>query len=304
MRINFLLNQVFDGWDPTDTRLGGTEQSVVEWTEELTKRGHQCHVYRNGRQNLDSHNGVVYWPRYEYGANGGVTINIKSPDVKPIGPTLFYTNDVDADKQDLSAFDAVVHISRWAKDNIPVNNPSVFVVPHGYDETRIYPDKKIRKQCIYASSPDRGLDILLRVWPKVIREHPDATLFVTYGADGPTYKGIYYLGDISEEQIDELYRTSEYWLYPCVGNELFCITGIKAQAAGCYPVYFPHMALSETVKYGTRSNRDRLAYDIIESLYEYEVPKPLPPQPTIKQSTDKLMKVVEYVLGKKNANNQ
>lgn len=304
LRINFLVNEVFDGWEPTDTRLGGTERGVVEWAEELVKRGHGVEVHRNPRSSVTDTtivNGVLYKPR-QHECDADITINIKSPEVSPKGPTLFYTNDVDADKQDLSAYNGVVHISEWALENIPVNNPNRFVVQHGISPD-ITPLPKRSKQCLYASSPDRGLDTLLRVWPKVMRAHPDATLLVTYGADGPVYDGIDYLGEVDEETMHQLFRESEFWVHPANGGELQCITGMKAQAAGCWPIYFPIMALSETVKFGTKSTPETLAKDIISAMDgNYKLPDPLPKQPTIKDSTDRLLEVINSVLGNKNAN--
>jgi glycosyltransferase involved in cell wall biosynthesis len=322
VRINFLVNQVFDGWEPTDVRLGGTERAVVEWAEELANRGHTVWVFYNQRPasdplktNMGGHhhlNGVNYDSRDQYGVyphwQTGVCINIKSPEVSPKEPTIFYTNDVDADKQDLSAYDGVIHISQWAKDNIPVNNPNVFIVPHGYDDKLIYPEKKIPKQCFYASSPDRGLDTLLEAWPSVMRAHPDATLLVTYGASrffepgAFNLPGIINLGEVTEEEMAEVYRTSDIWCHPCNGGELFCITGIKAQAAGCVPVIIPTMALAETVKYGMFSNKDDYADDLTkvlgdgytnsmvrEELAKYHFP-------TVADSTDELLKVIENVV--------
>lgn len=313
MRINFLCNKVFDGWEPTDTRLGGTERGVVEWAEELVKRGHHVRVFQNGRnRQYQKHNGVFYSPRESYGKSFPIIepeacINVKSPEVDPIQPTIFYTNDVDADKQDLSKYDGVVHLSQWAKDNIPVNNPNVFHVPHGYDDELIYPDKKIPKQCFYASSPDRGLDTLLEAWPKVYEAHPDATLLVTYGGTGPALPGVMYVGELSEEEMAEIYRTSDIWCHPCNGGELYCITGIKAQAAGCIPVIIPTMALAETVNRGFKTTKEDYTKTLIEVLnMPMEARDKIrqdvishAPLVTIKQSTDILLDVINDVLSRK-----
>jgi glycosyltransferase involved in cell wall biosynthesis len=298
VKINFLVNPVFDGWEPTDTRLGGTERAVVEWSEELVKRGHEVFVYKNGDKTRTPVNGVRYNPRewYEINYENDICINIKSPDIPRLEPTIFYTNDVDADKQDLSPYDAVVHISQWAKDNISVNNPNVFIVPHGYDPKMYYPDKKFPKQCLYASSPDRGLDTLLEAWPKVMAAHPDATLLVTYGATGPELPGVNYLGDVDETLMADLFRSSEIWCHPCSGGELYCISGIKAQACGSWPVIIPTMALAETVKFGTFSTKESYADDLIKALDGANIqPHPLPKQPTIADSTDVLLNVINKV---------
>lgn len=295
MRINFLVNQVQGGWEPTDTRLGGTEESVVRWAEELAKRGHRVNVYSNLREDKDvplNHNGVTYYDRTEwvYMPMDGC-INIKSSEVAPKEPTLYLTNETDATSKDLSKYLGVIWPSEWALENIPVNNPVRYVLPHGYDHTKIYHDKKVRKQCLYASSPDRGLDVLLRAWPEIYAAHPDATLKVTYGAPEYDFPGIEFLGEVDEERMNQLYRESEYWLHPCTGGELFGITGIKAQAAGCWPVYVPTMALAETVKYGTKSTFETFAKDVIEAL------NTAPNPPTLKYdnwetSTDRLLEII------------
>jgi glycosyltransferase involved in cell wall biosynthesis len=309
VRINFLVNEVFDGWEPTDVRLGGTERAVVEWAEELARRGHELTVFRNGRGKDYWHNDVLYADRNEYtpmDIMGGVYINVKCPEIKRLDyPMIFYTNDVDADKQDLSAYDAVIHISQYAKDNIPVNNDNVFIVPHGYDDKLIYPGKKIPKQCFYASSPDRGLDTLLEAWPKVVEQHPDATLLVTYGGTGPALPGVMYMGELSEEEMADIYRTSDVWCHPCSGGELFCITGIKAQAAGCVPVIIPTMALAETVRHGYfAESAEDYAVNLIEALNSTAANDTLrvaldkEHYPTIVDSTDELLKVIEKVYNK------
>jgi glycosyltransferase involved in cell wall biosynthesis len=42
-----------------------------------------------------------------------------------------------------------------------------------------------------------------------------------------------------------------FWLYPCTFDEISCITAMKAQAAGCWPIANDFAALAETVQHGT-----------------------------------------------------
>lgn len=313
MKINFLVNEIAGGWEPTDIRLGGTERGVVEWAECLADLGHKVDVYHNKRthalyageyypylgKNYKKNNGWAFFKKREdyfvFGELADITINVKSHEVPPIGSTIYYTNDVDADRQDLSAYGAVIHISQWAKDHIPVNNPNVFVVPHGIDP--IKPGEKVPKQCLYASSPDRGLDTLLRVWPEVHAKHPDATLIVTYGVEGLDLPGVTALGSVDETTMNHLYATSDVWCHPASGGELQCIAGAKAQSAGCWPVIIPVMALQETVKYGTFSTPETYAEDLIAALSGHPKSEPYKPL-TIEESTNKLMDVVQFTLDK------
>lgn len=309
MVIDFIVNQVSEGWEPTDTRLGGTEESVVRWAEELVKRGHWVDVYRNGRPGvaLRDHNGVQYRERFYYPERlPDACINIKSFEFKPReGESMFYlTNETDATRLDLSAYEAVIWPSQWAVDNIPVNNKTV-ILPHGYDSEKIKPGVKIPKQCLYASSPDRGLDYLLRVWPEVRKLHPDATLIVTYGAPAQPVDGVMFMGDVDEDTMNELYATSDVWVHPCSGGELYGITGIKAQAAGCVPVYFPMMALAETVKQGVACDEFNFVHRLSEVLGDEKLKADI--RGKLKQehfvdwqeSTD----ILEKIIGAKNGDN-
>jgi len=269
MKINIVVGKVMHGWEPTDKRLGGTEDAVVQWAKRLIERGHQVKVYRNGRDGPKMTLG--YFERDSYYPDADVTVNFNSSDIPAAGPTIYVTNETNASTLDLSSYDTIVWPTQWAEENIPVNNPNRFILPYGYDHTKIYYKPKIRKQCLYASSPDRGLDVLERIWPWIIVKHPDAQLIVTYGGkiDGPNIT----CGEFTEAEMDELFCTSDLWLHPCNGGELFGITGVKAQAAGAVPVYFPTMALSETVKAGVPCIDEKDMRDKIIELLDDEVEK-------------------------------
>lgn len=310
MTISFIVNDVafIDyknleavwGWEPTDKRLGGTEESVVRWAEELVKRGHKVNVFKNGKTE-STHNGVNYYQTEAYVRYpADFYITVKASHIKPAGPTLYLTNETDVSEADLSAYLGVIWPSEWARDNIPVNNRT-FILPHGYDETQIYPGKKIPKQCLYASSPDRGLETLEQIWPSIVDNHPDAHLYVSYGANIGTPNTT--CGEFTEAEMNELYRTSDIWVHPCSGGELFGISGIKAQAAGAIPVYFPTMALAETVEDGVSCTDPRDMYEKLDALLGDEEEKAKIRKRLSKihfanwsDSTDRLLRIIEKVL--------
>lgn len=265
MNINIVVNEVAGGWAPTDKRLGGTEESVVEWAKQFNKMGHHVLVFHNGHTDqAEVYDNIGYYPRYMYDGGGDVCINVKSSDIPRLEPTIYYTNEINAGKLDLSQYDTVVWPSRWARFNIEVNNKNINVIPHGYDKNKIIPSKRKRRlRCLYASSPDRGLETLQKIWPYVIEKFPNAELYVTYNGklDLPNVIS----GDFTEEEVNKLYRSSDIWLYPMSEDaiELFCITGKKAQIAGCIPVVIPRMALQETVKNGILVENE---YDFLDEL--------------------------------------
>lgn len=314
MKINFVVNDVayIDyknleavwGWEPTDKRLGGTEESVVQWSKELADRGHHVQVFRNPTKYdsnyvYQSKGSVVYKDSKNYHGHEDICINVKAHHIAPQEPTLYLTNETDLAEADLSAYLGVIWPSQYAVDNYPVNNRT-FILPHGYDQTKIYPKKKVPKQCLYASSPDRGLDILEQIWPSIVDKHPDAHLYVSYGANIGTPNTT--CGEFTESEMNELYNTSDIWLHPCTGGELYGISGIKAQAAGAIPVYFPFMALAETVQVGVPCMDARDMYDKLDELLGNDKAKNKYRKqladihfPNWSDSTDRLLEIIKEV---------
>lgn len=231
------------GWSPVDKRLGGSEEMVVETAKRLAKQ-HEVVVYHNGTHGI--FDGVAYKAHEEF-EEPDVVINLNAPEFDCRAPQIFWTSL--AKRVDTSKFAAVCCISEFALNYAEIVHPNVFIIPPGYDPNKIKPGDKIPKQCFYASSPDRGLDVLLKAWPTVYERNPDATLILTYGAK-TDLPGVICLGDVDEDTMNEIYATSDVWCHPCTGIELFCMTGAKAQVAQCIPVVIPHMALMETVKTG------------------------------------------------------
>lgn len=266
-RVVFVCNPVFTygktGWSPHDIFLSGTEESIREWATEMKVRGFDVAVYYNGEKT--THNGVEYADYAEY-VPGDVDINIKYIDFSHQAPTWYLTNEFDIAEKDTSAFEGVILPSKWAVDNLGYHG-KFRIVPHGYDSKSIYPDKKIKKQCLYASSPDRGLHELLEMWPYITAKHPDATLIITYTSDNlPVVDNVMYLGQVDDMTMSELYRTSDIWAYPCNGGELFCMSGIKAQVAGAVPVFYPTTALIETIREGARCNPNNFVSQMVDML--------------------------------------
>lgn len=271
VKVSFICNPVYinNGWSPWDTRVGGTEECIIEWSKRLQQRGYEVQVFHNGQHG--EYEGITYRKHSEFEA-GDVTINVNYPQFKEGNKKILLSSLTD--HPDLSHFDIVCAISKYQIENCGIQHKDIRLLPPGYDQTKVYPGNKIPKQCFYASSPDRGLATLLEAWPKVHEKHPDATLLVTYGGslDLP---GVINLGEVDEDTMCDIYRTSDIWCHPANGGELYCMTGIKAQASGCVPVYIPIMALAETVRNGYKvypsdNQSDLYAEALITALDENE----------------------------------
>lgn len=123
----------------------------------------------------------------------------------------------------------------------------------------------------WGSSYDRGLDILLFMWPDIIKEYPDAKLHIAYGWDlfdalrggNPErlqwkqnvqkmmqQPGIIHWGRVGKDKLKSIREQCGIWAYPTYFPEINCITALECQKDGVVPVTMDSFALSETVQEG------------------------------------------------------
>ena len=123
-------------------------------------------------------------------------------------------------------------------------------------------ESRVPFRFIYASNYGQGLLGVLEIWEKLREKFPLVRLDI-YGGwghfpvkDKPQIqgwitklatKGVQEYGRITHEQLAKEMSCSDYWIYPATVHETFCITAIKAQAAGCIPVVVQTAGLLETV---------------------------------------------------------
>lgn len=272
-------------WDPLSTNegIGGSEEAVIHLAPLLVRLGWQVEVYNNCLQE-GNYDGAVWKPFWTYDQTQPCAVFIAWRDTRSIllAPTGAYCVAWMHDRS---------KPEHWSEDMIRrVDKVFVLSAFHATDLTTI-PQSKIMitangihpgpfaaheprdlKRCIYASSPDRGLDILLQNWPLVREKVPDAELHVFYGFN-KTYDelhkhnqhmkefrdtclkllqqpGVVYHGRVGHEQLTKEFLRSALWTYPTYFTEISCITAMKAQAAGAIPVTTALAALNETVQYG------------------------------------------------------
>ena len=117
----------------------------------------------------------------------------------------------------------------------------------------------------YASTPFRGLDVLLDLFPRIRAACPDAELEVfssmrVYGMseaeDQKTFEALYrkanqpgvtLIGSVPQLELAERLQHARVLAYPNHYAETFCIAAAEAQAAGCPVVTTALGALTETV---------------------------------------------------------
>jgi glycosyltransferase involved in cell wall biosynthesis len=127
------------------------------------------------------------------------------------------------------------------------------------------------------SSYDRGLELLLDMWPSIKKEVPDAELQICYGwetflsfyNDNPErlawkarmdkkmeQDGIIHHGRLGKAELKKVRQECGIWAYPTHFTEINCITALSAQADGCVPVVINLAALEETVQSGVKVDGD------------------------------------------------
>lgn len=130
------------------------------------------------------------------------------------------------------------------------------------------PLAKRTRQLVYASTPFRGLEFLLRWFPKIRERVPDATLAVMSGMqlygvsdaqDHAEYASLYALakqpgvtlcGPLAKSQMGKIFSESRVLAYPNTFAETFCIAALEAQAAGLPIVSTQLGAMPERVRTG------------------------------------------------------
>ena len=172
-------------------------------------------------------------------------------------------------------FDAIVCVSNDHRNALLTRFPlvidedKVFAITHGVD-TELYKDrleiKKNKNQFYYSSTPFRGLEILIELFPKIKEKVPDATLKICSSLevynikDDTKYKylydkcktieGIDYVGGLKQKDLAKIAMESELMLYPSIFAETCCLSVLEAQTAGTPVICSDLGALKETVHKG------------------------------------------------------
>jgi glycosyltransferase involved in cell wall biosynthesis len=296
-RIAFLDAQGWERWSPAaihNTGLGGSETALVRVAAALAACGHPVTVYN------DSFDGVVDGVVYRLGDRWDPGDPVDAVVVSRL-PELF-DHELAAPTRALWCHDAyyngltperagrmtdVIVLSGWQRDLFARRYPAVAgklrIVRNGIrlrdDDGRALYEGAERgfgeraPRCIYSSLPNRGLDVLLEVWPEIRRRIPEAQLDVYYGWDvydqmaehshrlrgykvllyhlleraGGEAGGVFMRGRVSQPELHAAMSRARVWSYPTGFPETSCISAMEARAAGLAIVTSDLGALSETV---------------------------------------------------------
>ncbi len=289
----------FDGSTPFTQPLGGSETSIVHMARELARSGHVVTVYCS-RPPLSSGSQMDHGPwsmvhltfkNYhefynEYSSNPwDVLISFRCFDpflLGRIAPRMIFWCGDACDQPALKHFehaalqeniDLIFCVSNWHRksfiEKFKLPPAKVFATRNGFC-TELIPEQGPREwtQCAYSSTPFRGLDVLLQMFPQMRNRIPNLSLDVfssmqVYGwsreadqkAFGAMYAaaeqpGVTWHGSIAQPVLMEHLLRTGLFLYPNTFAETSCMAAIEAQACGAVVITTARAALTETVENG------------------------------------------------------
>ncbi len=287
--------------------LGGTESAMIYAARALARRGHRVTVYTETESIHESH-AVRYCPIAHCESEllaqpPDILICVRqilpllalparfkvyfSPDAcdQPFVNRAF-TVQVECDGFDLEMglyslayaqrfCDAIFCVGQWQmetfRDRFHIPSGKLFIAGNGVDAALFAESAPLagrRRSVAYASTPFRGLDHLLRLFPRIRQRVPDAMCDVYSGMqlygesdaeDRKTYGHLYALADqpgvelhgpVNKRQLMQELNQCRLLAYPNTFAETFCIAVLEAQAAGLPVVTSSLAALKERVTPG------------------------------------------------------
>ena len=286
--VVFFCGKGYEEWGPhtLDKGMGGSEEAIVYLAPQLAKLGYQVTVFGEVSEPF-TQDGVDWkpWTHIDKRDNFNILVIWRMPDFC----TQFKAKKMLVDMHDVipsktvKPYEGVTYLfkSQYHKDLYP-QITDYAIIPNGIQVDQFKPVKKQPYSIIYPSAYYRGLETLIDMWPKIKKEVPEATLDIYYGwqswvsfeGEDEFYhrmndklarvanQGVTEHGRVDHKTLAEKFAESKLWAYPTEFPEIFCITAVKANLAGCKPVITDVAALKETGgPSATFIETDRIAKD-------------------------------------------
>ena len=277
-------------WGPSSIEkgVGGSEEAAIYLSRQLAALGYCVRVYGNPPMEewgTDEH-GVVWLPFYAYRSDlaPDAFISWRNFDAVWLGAgarrRYIWVHDplALASDQDyfvrpfLDAVDGIFVLSKHSATQFPRHvQRKLILTSNGLAPHLILDGRNDHCQLLYSSWPSSGLELILEVWPEVVRRAPCAVLNVYYGFDmwwatalyrhDPGFiqwrrrmealleqPGVRYHGMVGHARMAEAYAENGFYVYPTDTPETAPINLMKAQANGCVPITsrLPASAIPET----------------------------------------------------------
>ena len=243
--------------------VGGAELALLTMCEGWHNKGHQVALFND--PSLFDASPFVQLPisLFDPQADRDVLIIFRSPNhmaYNAKGFKVWWSCD-QSTVGDFASFASVVqkivtispNHTEYFRTMYGIQNAQHIDLPVRFQDYENHNSIKIPNRCIFTSIPDRGLMQLHSAWPLITREVPDATLVITsdwrlwdpnlpedvareYRLRFARQKGVTYLGAVKRKSLIQEQLAADFHLYPCIYDELFCISVAESQAVGAYPI--------------------------------------------------------------------
>lgn len=285
-----------------ETGCGGSESALIYMARELHLLGHEVYVFNQCGEAHGTYDGVEYRDVKEFGqilqSGKGFDVlvvfrdldilKVLGPDSSSIGikKKVYWAHDDQSylwnNPNKLAEIggwlnkntNSIFAVSKWQADvyaeKFGVHKDKIYVTRNGVNLSLFQkPINKEPKRLIYTSVPDRGLDILVDIFPE-IKKQTGAELYVyssfkVYGASATDAKlkdlfakakneGINIMEPLTQKELSRELLRSRLMVYPNhqatfhpVYAETACIAVLEAQAAGTPVITSKRGALPESV---------------------------------------------------------
>ena len=301
MRFIFFSPVNFESWDwrnSVEQGIGGSETSHVEMAWRLARRGHEVISYAPIPDDCPGEWRGTFWKRYEEAdfTLPGVWILYRCPDVldkfgprRADQPRWLMCQDTwypGLTKERAEKLDRVLPLCTDHAAHLTASAPYVadklWRTSNGVKVDLVReleatgPIPRDPNKLIYASSPDRGLVALLKIFKHAKELNPALTLDVYYGLNNIEkllaqkqgwavqhftglkatldrllrQDGVTWHGRVSQVDLYRAWLGAGLWVYPTDFTETSCITCMEAQALGAIPITRPLWALTDNVQHG------------------------------------------------------
>ena len=262
------------GEDVQQIGCGGAELVLLTLCEAWTRAGVQVRLYNNPREPNVPPFEQLPITAFNPQEDRDVLIIFRSPNTRMMGAKgmkVWYSHD-QSTIGDFKAFSQLVdkivtvstyHSEYFAKRYGILNTISIDNPVRTWEFTGKV--EKVKHRCVFCSVPDRGLQELINLWPRILERVPDASLVVTSdyrlwgtGNAGNAgfislmmgLKNLEMLGAVKRPRMVEEQMKAEVLTYPCKYDENFCIVVSESLVAGVYPVTSNYGALGTTNELG------------------------------------------------------
>lgn len=284
-------------WDTMERQsLGGSETAGLSMAKALAKQGHNVILFCNTTDTGKKADDVIYMPLdsfHSFVTTSPIDIVIgqRMPELFAVKMTsklnilwchdLAMLRNADKFKSVLWNVDKVMTVSQYMTDQYKevygLPDELFWTTRNGIDLAmidRMFGDNPLMtrksKQLVYASRPERGMDVLLEsIMPKLWERDSEITLKVCgYDNTTPEMKPFHdylhgliaqsggrveWVGNLTKEQLYKLYAESTVYVYPTPSPrakefcEVSCITAMEAMACGLPFITSNRGALPETL---------------------------------------------------------